>query len=277
MSPTHPGRPASLSSSLEVYLKQIGESALLSAEQERELALGIAAGDRQALQQLVRANLRLVVNVARAYANRGLDLADLIGEGNLGLIRAAEGFDASMQTRFSTYAVYWIKQSIRRALCQTTRPIRLPVYMHHLLAEWRRAGAALDQKLGRPPTEEEVARRLKLRPRQVEFIKKALRVQEALLPGESEDGVALEELAADPRTEAPEVRLAQAEELGEVLRLLSQLKPREAAVLRLRFGLEGEEPRTLKEVGERLCLTRERVRQIEQVALDKLQERLLAC
>src|SRR5205823_5901289 len=141
------------STSMDVYLRQIGESVLLSAEQERDLAQRIAAGDRPALQQLVRANLRLVVNVARSYANRGLELADLIGEGNLGLIRAAEGFDAAMQTRFSTYAVYWIKQSIRRALCQTSRPIRLPVYMHHLLAGWRRARAALEEELGRPPTE----------------------------------------------------------------------------------------------------------------------------
>jgi RNA polymerase primary sigma factor len=273
---THSARPAPTSSHFAVYLREIDETPLLSAEEERELAYRIEEGDPEAREHLVRANLRLVVNIARKYQDRGLDLPDLIAEGNLGLLRAAEGYDASMNTRFSTYAVYWVKQSIRRALLNMAGTIRVPAYMAQLLVEWRRASAALHEELGRPPAEEEVARRLELSPRQLRLIKKAIRIHQGTSQRESSDTGTLEELVADDRNLTPEADLARSDELREVLRRVDELPERERAVLRLRFGLDGTEPLTLHEIGARLHLTRERVRQIEREALSKLQEMLLA-
>src|SRR6266850_6425600 len=151
---------AAVQTPLETYLREINETSLLSAKDEQELATAIGLGDTRARDRMVRANLRLVVNIARGYAGKGLGLQDLIEEGNLGLMRAVEGFDATMNTRFSTYAVYWIKQSIKRALVNTAKSIRIPAYMVQLLSKWRQASAKLQDELGRPPTHEEVARRL---------------------------------------------------------------------------------------------------------------------
>src|SRR5438105_14128024 len=167
---------ASVQSPLETYLREINETSLLSAEDEQELARGIADGDAQARDRMVRANLRLVVNIARGYAGKGLGLQDLIEEGNLGLLRAVEGFDPTMNTRFSTYASYWIKQSIKRALDNTAKTIRIHAYMVELLAKWRRASAKLQEELGRTPTQEEIARSLNLPRKKLNIIKKAIRV-----------------------------------------------------------------------------------------------------
>src|SRR5947199_1946150 len=151
-------RNDSVQSPLETYLREINETPLLNAEEERQLAYRIRErGDSEARDQMVRANLRLVVNIARAYVGKGLGLQDLIEEGNLGLLRAVEGFNPDMETRFSTYASYWIKQSIKRALVNTAKTIRIPAYMVELLAKWRRASAKLQEELGRAPTQEEVA------------------------------------------------------------------------------------------------------------------------
>src|SRR5438045_5629015 len=152
-------RPDVVQSPLETYLREINETALLTADEEKELARRIAAHDHEARDQMVRANLRLVVNIARGYTGKGLALQDLIEEGNLGLLRAVEGFDPTMNTRFSTYASYWIKQSIKRALVNTAKTIRIPAYMVELLAKWRRATARLQEELGRPPTQEDAASR----------------------------------------------------------------------------------------------------------------------
>src|SRR6266481_3607696 len=145
-------------SPLETYLREINETPLLSAEQEKELAYRIEAGDCEARDRMVRANLRLVVNIARSYTGKGLGLQDLVAEGNLGLLRAVEAFDPSMNTRFSTYASYWIKQSIKRTLINTAKTIRIPAYMVELLAKWRRAAAKLQEELGRAASQEEIAR-----------------------------------------------------------------------------------------------------------------------
>jgi RNA polymerase primary sigma factor len=262
---------------LETYFRQIDDTPLLSAQQERELAHRIEGGDAAARDHLVRANLRLVVSIARRYQGQGLDLQDLIAEGNLGLLRAAEGFDASRKTRFTTYAAYWIRQSIKRGLLNTAKTIRLPSYMAQLLTEWRRETSRLQDQLGRPPTEAEVSERLHLRPRKIGLIKKALRIYNAMPQGEHDgEDSSLNDLVADGRTPAPDMVLGKREELQQVLQLVDGLDPREQTVLRLRFGLDGQEPHTLKEIGRRLGLTRERVRQIEQEALSKLSEGLLA-
>jgi RNA polymerase primary sigma factor len=268
-------RPAQ--SPLETYLREINETPLLSADEEKRLAYRIEDGDSEARDRMVRANLRLVVNIARGYAGKGLGLQDLIEEGNLGLLRAVEGFDPSMNTRFSTYASYWIKQSIKRAIINTAKTIRLPAYMVELMAKWRRATAKLQEELGRTPTHEEVAKSLHLSQKKLNIIKKAIRVYNATPQGDQgESGWSLEEMVTDENTQSPELALAGSDDLHQVLALLAKLDPRDATVLRMRFGLDGEEPRTLKEIGERLGLTRERVRQIERAALGKLREQLEA-
>ena len=159
---------------LETYLREINETALLTAAEERDLARQIGAGDIRARDQMVRANLRLVVNIARGYTGKGLGLQDLIEEGNLGLLRAVEGFDPDVGCRFSTYASYWIKQSIKRALINSAKTIRIPAYMVELLAKWRRANARLAEELGRTPTVEEIARVLGLPKKKLPIIKKAI-------------------------------------------------------------------------------------------------------
>jgi RNA polymerase primary sigma factor len=258
-------------SPLESYLREINATPLLNAREERELADRIALGDPAARDHLVRANLRLVVNLARGYAGKGLPLQDLVEEGNLGLMRAVEGFDPSWGTRFSTYAAYWIKQSIKRALINTGKTIRLPSYMVDLIGKWRRAAAELQEELGRTPTKEEIAFSLKLSAKKLKIIEKAIRVYNATAQGDGpETPLSLDEIAMDGRSPAPQAALEKADDLRQVLGLLETMDPREAAVLRLRFGLGGEAPLTLQEVGNRLGLTRERVRQIEREALDKL-------
>jgi RNA polymerase primary sigma factor len=249
---------------LETYLRDINETSLLSADDEKRLARAIAAGDALARDHMVRANLRLVVNIARGYANRGLPLPDLIEEGNLGLLRAVEGFDPDVGTRFSTYASYWIKQSIKRALINSGKTIRIPAYMVELLSKWRRATARLAEILGRTPTPEEIARLLGLARKKLPIIKKAIHVHTATPHTEQEDGGwSLGELLHDEGARCPADVLLDADTLKHVLQQIDRLDDRAQRIIRLRFGLGGGEPMTLKEIGSVLGLTRERVRQIE--------------
>jgi RNA polymerase primary sigma factor len=261
---------------LETYLHEINETALLSANEEKELSRRISNGDNEARDRMVRANLRLVVNIARAYTNKGLPIQDLIEEGNLGLLRAVEGFDPDMNTRFSTYASYWIKQSIKRALINTGKTIRIPAYMVELLSKWRRATAKLDDELGRPPTQEEIAKELGLPKKKLSFVKTAIEVYNMTPRTDEEDGGwSMNDMVADQRAKGPEDELLDADNLKHAYRMLDKMDPREATILRMRFGLDDAEPRTLKEIGESLNLTRERVRQIESEALKKLAKGLL--
>src|SRR3954447_17788745 len=270
-------RPEVVQSPLETYLREINETALLTADQEKDLARKIGEGSTEARDQMVRANLRLVVNIARGYTGKGLALQDLIEEGNLGLLRAVEGFDPTMNTRFSTYASYWIKQSIKRALVNTAKTIRIPAYMVELLAKWRRASSKLQDELGRPPTHEEVARSMNLPKKKLAIIKKAIRVYNSAPQTEqAEMGWSLDEMIMDGNAKSPDMEMVESDDLKHVLHLLDKMDPREATVLRMRFGLDDEEPKTLKEIGESLGLTRERVRQIESEALSKLSENMQA-
>jgi RNA polymerase primary sigma factor len=262
-------------SPLETYLREINETALLTADQEKELARRIAVGDAMARDRMVRANLRLVVNIARGYVGKGLSLQDLIEEGNLGLLRAVEGFDPQVGSRFSTYASYWIKQSIKRALINSSKTIRIPAYMVELLSKWRRASARLTEELGRTPTAEEVARVLGLPRKKLPIIKKAIQIYHSTPQSDqSESGWSLGEIVMDERRKGPEEELLEEDVLNTALELLEMLDPREATVLRMRFGLDNTPSHTLKEIGQELGLTRERVRQIETEALAKLQHGL---
>ncbi len=266
---------ASVQTPLETYLREINETALLTADDEKELANLIADGDTRARDRMVRANLRLVVNIARGYTGKGLSLQDLIEEGNLGLLRAVEGFDPAVGTRFSTYASYWIKQSIKRALINSAKTIRIPAYMVELLSKWRRASTRLSEELGRSPTPEEVARVLGLPKKKLPIVKKAIKIYNSTpQTDQSEAGWSLGDMVMDERAKTPEDELLEHDVLSHVHRMMQTMDPREATVLKMRFGLEDMEPHTLKEIGERLNLTRERVRQIETEALRRLAQGL---
>jgi RNA polymerase primary sigma factor len=269
--------PSTVQNPLETYLREINETALLTADQEKELSYRISDGEKEARDQMVRANLRLVVNIARSYTGKGLPLPDLIEEGNLGLLRAVEGFDPGMNTRFSTYASYWIKQSIKRALINSAKTIRIPAYMVELLSKWRRANAKLVDQLGRTPTPEEIAAELGIPKKKLRIVKKAIQLYNATPQSEqTEAGWSLGEIVADENNKDPEAEMVENDNLMQVRQMLETMDSREATILRMRFGLDDAEPRTLKEIGETLGLTRERVRQIENEALDKLAEGLAA-
>lgn len=260
---------------LETYLKEINETALLSADEEKMLSRQISDGDAAARDRMVRANLRLVVNIARAYTGKGLPLQDLIEEGNLGLLRAVEGFDPDMGTRFSTYASYWIKQSIKRALVNSAKTIRIPAYMVELLSKWRRATAKLSDQLGRTPTPEEVAVELEIPTKKLKIVKKAIQLYNTNPQTDQADGTwTLGEVVPDERHKGPDDELMENDNLKHVFKMLDKMDAREATILRMRFGLDDSEPRTLKEIGEALGLTRERVRQIEGDALNRLNRSL---
>jgi RNA polymerase primary sigma factor len=265
----------SLRSPLETYLREIKRTPLLNAEDEKELALRAEQGKSEAREKLVRANLRLVVIIARSYTGRGLDLQDLIEEGNLGLMRAVKSFDPALNTRFSTYASYWIKQAIRLALTNKAKTIRIPAYLVHLLARWQRTEVKLQGDLGRQPSVEEVADYLHLSRKRVDKLKSAMRIYSAT-PRKSRRGrdISIGETLVDDHAHAPDRELSAAEDLRQALGMLDELDSREAVVLRLRFGLTGEPPMTLETIGEVLGLTRERVRQIQCEALRNLRRRM---
>ena len=262
-------------SDLQVYLKQINEVPLLTAHEERELGWRVINdNDHEAKDLMVRANLRLVVSISKNYVHRGLPLADLIEEGNVGLIRAVEGFDPAQGARFSTYASWWIKQAIKRTLINAVQPIHIPAYMVELIARWKETSRTLEKELGRQPTAQELAHGMGVPMKKLNIIRRAMKAARAPAQGPvNEDGATkdMSEMFEDFRCEPPDQTLAASEEFQTIMRLLDSIDERDARVLKLRFGLEGQEPLTLKQIGREVGLTRERVRQIELDALRKLQ------
>ncbi len=263
-----------LQTDLQIYLRQINETPLLTAEQEKELGWRIINDDCPlARDHMIRANLRLVVSIAKNYVNRGLSLQDLIEEGNVGLMRAVEGFDPAQGARFSTYASWWIKQAIKRALINAVQPIHVPAYMVELIARWKQAFRKLEGELGRQPTLQELAEEMDLPLRKIRIIRravKAFRVPAQTPVDENGDAMNLGDLLADERTMPPEECVLRDDELRTIRRLLDAIDEREARILRLRFGLDGQEPLTLKQIAAEIGISRERVRQIADEALRKL-------
>jgi RNA polymerase primary sigma factor len=256
---------------LQVYLKEIKDESLLTAAEECALAEAIARGDKEARSRMIQANLRLVVKIARDYVGRGMILEDLIGEGNLGLIRATEEFQPSFGTRFSTYAGYWIKQSIRHALINTTSTIRLPAHMIGLLTKWRRAERALCRDLGHAPSFNEVATMLGLSETQKSLVAKALQARQLKLESTIAVGGGWRSaLGSSAHYTSPDALLEAGDEWEILWGRMERLDSRERTILILRYGLEGESPLTLKEIGRRLGVTREWVRKIEIRAVRKL-------
>lgn len=259
------------------YLKQIDQAPLLTWQQEQDLANRIRQhNDPWAREQLVRSNLRLVVNIAKRYAGQGISLGDLIEEGNLGLIKAVDYFDPSRGTRFSTYAAWWIKQAIKRAIMENGRPLHIPTYMVALINQWKRTDAELQTRLGHRPTVQQMADAMSLplkKATQVNRIVEALTLSTDKITGEDEDdGQPVESTIQDQQVGRPEERLELDEEQDKAIRLLAKIDPREAEVLRLHYGLDGQRPLSLLEIAQRMRLTRERIRQIRRDALTKLYE-----
>jgi RNA polymerase primary sigma factor len=261
----------STSDSLRLYLREISRISLLSAQSELEIARRVAREDRHARNQLIEANLRLVVSIAKKYVGQGLPLEDLIGEGNIGLIRAVSKFDAEKGFRFSTYATWWIKQAITRSILEGTRTVRLPVYIMEEVMRVRRVTRQLYQELGRDPSPRQIGERLGITGERVsELLVWAEKVFSLDAPLSEEEENSLADIIEDVQTPGPSDATDRALLRGEIRRALDNLTQREREVIELRFGLIDDEDHTLEEVGKKLHVTRERVRQIEERAIRKL-------
>ena len=263
---------------LDLYLHQINEVSLLTAEEEKTLGWRIVNdNDPAAKDHMIRANLRLVVAIGKRYLGRGLALGDLIEEGNVGLIRAVEGFDPAHGARFSTYASWWIKQSIRRMLINATQPVHVPAYMVDLINRFRETQKRLHNKLGYEPSSEELANEMAVPAKKLLTIRRAMRAHAtgSKAPRNADgEPMSLADMFEDHKHPRPDLDVEQRETIRDVLSYIDTLDMRDARVLRLRFGLEGQDPLTLKQIGLVVGLTRERVRQIEIDSLKRLREHM---
>ena len=263
-----------VSDPIHMYLKEIGQVPLLTPEQEVELAKRAAEGDEEAKKQLEEANLRLVVSIAKHYTGHDMSLMDLIQEGNLGLIRAVEKYDYKKGFRFSTYATWWIRQSITRAIADQGRTIRIPVHMVENINKVNRASRDLMQELGRDATPEEIAKRIHMTPDRVREIQKISREPVSMeTPVGDEEDSSLGDFIRDETSPVPADEAARVMLKEQIRQILTDLSEREQQVLHLRYGLDDDRPRTLEEVGKQLNVTRERIRQIEAKALRKLKRK----
>jgi RNA polymerase primary sigma factor len=256
---------------IKIYLREIGQITLLTPRDEIELAAKIKKGDKKARSKMITANLRLVVKIAHDYANLGLPLLDLISEGNIGLMKAVERFDPKKGGKLSTYAAWWIKQSIKRALANQAKTIRLPVHLVDKISKIKRAAMQMSERLGREPTDQELADKLgMLRSKVAQLRTVSIRPASLDAPiGEDED-TQFSEIVADEMAVTPFEMLRDKTLRQDIVDLLVELDPRESEILVSRFGLDGNRPKTLEEVGRKFKVTRERVRQIQNIALNKL-------
>lgn len=261
-------------SNLQLYLQEIGKTPLLKPEEEVSLANRIRQGDKAARDHMISANLRLVVKIAMDYKDFGLPLLDLISEGNIGLIKAVERFDPTKGGKLSTYAAWWIKQSIKRALANQSKTIRLPVHLVDKITKMRRTAMALTEELGREPTDEEIAMELQIPTNKVAHLK-SVSVRPASLDapiGDDGDSTTFGEMVGDDKTVDPLEALRDNSEKSDLYAMIDELDDREAEILRHRFGLDGYDELTLEEVGQRFNVTRERIRQLQNIALSKMRK-----
>ena len=262
--------------SVRLYLREIGKIPLLTPEEEAELAERIVKGDKKAKDKMVESNMRLVVSIAKRYGGRGLDFLDLIQEGNIGLLRAVEKFDPEKGFKFSTYATWWVRQAITRAIADQARTIRIPVHMVETINKVLRTTRKLTAELNREPTNEEIAKELGLEPEKVDYV---MRIKQDIASldasvgreGDDEDSV-LGDFVEDEERDSPEDSAANQILKEQLSEIIATLTDREQKIIRLRFGIGGGRPHTLEEVGNEFDVTRERIRQIEAKALSKLRK-----
>lgn len=262
--------------SVRLYLREIGKIPLLSAEEEMDLARRIVEGDKKAKDKMAEANMRLVVSIAKRYSGRGLDFLDLIQEGNTGLLRAVEKFDPDKGFKFSTYATWWIRQAITRAIADQARTIRIPVHMVETINKLLRTQRRMTQELNREPTIEELSKELDMEPEKIEYVIKIKQDISSLDAGVGRDGEdddsVLQDFIVDEDTVSPEDSASNQLLKEQVQEILSSLSDREQKIVRMRFGLDNGKNHTLEEVGQEFAVTRERIRQIEAKALAKLRK-----
>ena len=260
---------------IKIYLREIGKTALLTREEEVELAERIKNGDKEARAHMIKANLRLVVKIAQDYANYGLPLLDLISEGNIGLMKAVERFDPNKGGKLSTYAAWWIKQSIKRALANQSKTIRLPVHMVDKISKMRRVAMVLSEELGREPTDEELSEEIGIDRAKLSHLKSAaLRPASLDAPIGDDDSTQFGEIVGDEKAQTPLELLSHKNMHMQLDGLLEVLDERERKIVDARFGLAGEKPKTLEDVGQEFGVTRERIRQLQNIALKKLRRAL---
>jgi RNA polymerase primary sigma factor len=258
---------------IKLYLREIGQVKLLTPQEEIELAARIKKGDKKAREQMIKANLRLVVKIARDYEGLGLPLLDLISEGNIGLMKAVERFDPAKGGKLSTYGAWWIKQSIKRALANQSKTIRLPVHLVDRISRMRRIAMKLHEVLGREPTDEELGEELGMSASRVSQLRTAaIRPASLDAPIGDDESNSFAEVVQDESAETPYQQLEEKTVTAMLQEMVTQLDPREATILRYRFGLDGGTEKTLEEVGQKFGVTRERVRQIQNIALNKLRK-----
>ena len=266
--------PRERTNAYSLYLREIGQTKLLTPEQEIKLAARIKRGDSRAREEMIKANLRLVVKIAREYEDYGVPLLDLINEGNIGLMKAVERFDPAKGAKLSTYAAWWIKQAIRRALSNQSKTIRLPVHVGDKLVHMRRAAVRLHEELGREPTDEELAKALETTATRINELRNAgARPSSLDAPiGGDDDSNPFGDIIGDEKADTPYEQLEDKTNTALVRESVEKLPEREATILRYRFGLDGDDERTLEEVGAKFGVTRERIRQLQNIALTKLKK-----
>lgn len=268
--------PASEKTALKLYLQEIGRTPLLTPEEERDLARRIQKGDEEARNKMVQANLRLVVKIAHDYNNFGLPLLDLISEGNIGLVKAVERFDPGKGGKLSTYAAWWIKQSIKRALANQSKTIRLPVHLVDRIAKMRKITAALADEFGREPTDDEIAAEMGIPVNKVAHLKTvSVRPTSLDAPVGEDESTSFGQLVGDENAINPFDTLRAKSQMLDLDEILGDLEDREAEIIRLRFGIGNEGPLTLEEVGEKFDITRERVRQLQNIAISKMRRNMM--